>query len=45
VSYQTCSVWFAPEVGRATKYERRTFNRARRLLEHKQYELVSYKLQ
>jgi hypothetical protein len=45
VSYQTYSVWFAPEVGRAIKYERRTFNRGLRLLEHEQYELVSYKLQ
>jgi hypothetical protein len=45
VSYQTYSVWFAPEVGRAIKYERRTYNRVRTLLEHEQYELVSYKLQ
>jgi hypothetical protein len=45
VSYQTVSVWFAPEVGRAIKYERRTYNRVRTLLEHEQYELVSYKLQ
>lgn len=45
VSYQTYSVWFAPEVGRAIKYERRTYNRGRRLLEHEQYELVSYRLQ
>ncbi len=43
-SYQTYSVWFVPEVGRAVKYERRTFNRARRLLEHEQYELMSYRL-
>lgn len=45
VAYQTYSIWFAPEVSRAVKYERRTYNRARRLLEHEQYELVSYKLQ
>ena len=45
VSSQTYSVWFAPEVGRAIKYERRTYNRVRRLLDHEQYELVSYKLQ
>lgn len=45
VAYQTYTVWFAPEIGRAIKYERRTFNRVRRLLDHEQYELVSYKLQ
>ena len=45
VAYQTYTVWFAPEVGRAIKYERRTYNRVRRLLEHEQYQLVSYKLQ
>jgi hypothetical protein len=43
-SYQTYSIWFVPEIGRAVKYERRTFNRGRRLLEHEQYELVSYQL-
>lgn len=43
-SYQSYAIWFAPEIGRAVKYERRTFNRARRLLEHEQYELVSYQL-
>jgi hypothetical protein len=43
-SYQTYSVWFVPEIGRAVKYERRTFNRGRRLLEHEQYELLSYQL-
>jgi hypothetical protein len=44
VSYQTYTVWFVPEIGRAVKYERRTFNRVRRLLDHEQYELVSYRL-
>jgi len=43
-SYQTYSVWFVPEIGRAIKYERRTYNRGRRLLEHEQYELMSYRL-
>ena len=43
-SYQTYSIWFVPELGRAVKYERRTFNRGRRLLEHEQYELLSYQL-
>ena len=43
-SYQTYSIWFVPEVGRAVKYERRTYNRAQRLLDHEQYELVSYEL-
>jgi hypothetical protein len=43
-SYQTYSIWFVPEVGRAVKYERRTYNRGRRLLDHEQYELVSYQL-
>ena len=43
-SYQTYSVWFVPEIGRAVKYDRRTFNRGRRMLEHEQYELVSYQL-
>jgi hypothetical protein len=37
-------VWFVPEIGRAVKYERRAYNRSRRLLEHEQYELVSYNL-
>jgi hypothetical protein len=37
-------VWFVPEIGRAIKYERRTYNRGRRLLDHEQYELVSYQL-
>jgi hypothetical protein len=41
-AYQTYSVWFVPEIGRAIKYERKTFNRVRRLLEHEQYELLSY---
>ena len=40
----TYAVWFVPEIGRAVKYERRTFNRASRMLEHEQYELVSYNL-
>jgi len=44
VSQLTYSIWYVPEVGRAVKYERRTFNRAARLLEHEQYELVSYQL-
>jgi hypothetical protein len=43
-AYQTYTIWFVPEVGREVKYERRTYNRARRLLEHEQYELQSYKL-
>lgn len=43
-SYQTYSVWFVPEIGRAVKYDRRTFNRGRRMLEHEQYELISYQL-
>lgn len=43
-SYQTYSIWFVPEVGRAVKYERRTYNRGHRLLDHEQYELVSYQL-
>ena len=43
-SYQTYSVWYVPEVGRAVKYERRTYNRGRRLLDHEQYELLSYQL-
>lgn len=43
-AYQTYSVWFVPEVGRAVKYVRHTYNRARRLLDHEQYELVSYQL-
>lgn len=43
-SFQTYSVWFVPEVGRAVKYVRRTFNRARVLLDHEQYELVSSQL-
>lgn len=43
-SYQTYSIWFVPEVGRAVKYVRRTYNRAQRLLDHEQYELVSYEL-
>lgn len=43
-SYQTYSIWFVPEIGRAVKYERRTYNRGRRLLEHEQYELMSYRL-
>ena len=42
--YQTCTIWFVPDVGRAVKYERRTYNRARLLLDHEQYELVSYEL-
>ena len=41
-AYQAYSIWFVPEIGRAVKYERRTYNRVRRLLEHEQYELVSY---
>jgi hypothetical protein len=44
VSSQAYSVWFVPEIGRAIKYERRTYNRGRRLLDHEQYELVSYEL-
>jgi hypothetical protein len=43
-SQQAYSIWFVPEIGRAVKYERRSFNRARRLLEHEQYELLSYRL-
>jgi hypothetical protein len=43
-AYQTYVVWFAPEVGRSVKYVRRTYNRARSLLDHEQYELVSYQL-
>jgi hypothetical protein len=43
-AYQTYTVWFVPEVGRAVKYVRRTFNRARSLLDHEQYELMSYQL-
>jgi hypothetical protein len=43
-SQQSYSIWFVPEIGRAVRYERRSFNRARRLLEHEQYELVSYQL-
>ncbi len=43
-SYQAYSVWFVPEIGRAVKYDRRTYNRVRRLLDHEQYELVSYQL-
>jgi hypothetical protein len=43
-SYQTYSIWFVPEIGRAVKYERRTYNRGRRILEHEQYELMSYQL-
>lgn len=42
-SYQQYAIWFVPEIGRAVKYERRTYNRARRLLEHERYELVSYR--
>jgi hypothetical protein len=41
---QRYAVWYVPEVGRAVKYERRVFNRVARLLEHEQYELVSYQL-
>ena len=41
---QTYSIWFVPEIGRAVKYVRRTFNRAQLLLDHEQYELVSYEL-
>jgi hypothetical protein len=40
----TYAIWFVPEIGRAVKYDRRTFNRALRLLDHEQYELVSYQL-
>jgi hypothetical protein len=40
----TYAIWYVPEIGRAVKYDRRTFNRASRLLEHEQYELVSYQL-
>ena len=40
-AYQTYAIWFVPEVGRAVKYVRRTYNRVV-LLEHEQYELVSY---
>ena len=43
-AYQTYTIWYAPEVGREVKYERRTYNRARRLLEHEQYELQRYQL-
>jgi hypothetical protein len=43
-AYQTYSVWFVPEIGRAVKYERRSYNRGRRILEHEQYELLSYSL-
>jgi hypothetical protein len=43
-SRMTYAVWYVPEIGRAVKYDRRTFNRASRLLEHEQYELVSYQL-
>jgi hypothetical protein len=43
-AYQTYTIWFVPEVGRAVKYVRRTYNRARFLLDHEQYELVSYQL-
>jgi hypothetical protein len=43
-AYQTYSIWFVPELGRAVKYERRTYNRVRRLLDHEQYELISYQL-
>ena len=42
-AYQTYTIWFVPDVGREVKYERRIYNRARRLLEHEQYELQSYK--
>jgi hypothetical protein len=38
------SVWYVPEIGRAVKYDRRTYNRGARLLGHEQYELVSYQL-
>jgi hypothetical protein len=43
-SRMTYVIWYVPEIGRAVKYDRRTFNRASRLLEHEQYELVSYQL-
>jgi len=43
-AYQTYSIWFVPALGRAVKYERRTYNRVRRPLDHEQYELVSYQL-
>ena len=43
-AYQTYTIWFVPDVGREVKYERRIYNRARRLLEHEQYELQSYRL-
>jgi hypothetical protein len=43
-SRMTYAIWYVPEIGRAVKYDRRTFNRASRLLEHEQYELVSYQL-
>ena len=43
-SRMTYAIWYVPEIGRAVKYDRRTFNRASRLLEHEQYELVSYNL-
>jgi hypothetical protein len=43
-SRMTYSIWYVPEIGRAVKYDRRTFNRASRLLEHEQYELLSYQL-
>ena len=43
-SRMTYAIWFVPEIGRAVKYERRTFNRGLRQLDHEQYELVSYQL-
>jgi hypothetical protein len=43
-AYQTYTIWFVPQLGRAVKYERRTYNRVRRPLDHEQYELISYQL-
>ncbi|MES2563640.1 MAG: TIR domain-containing protein [Pseudomonadota bacterium] len=41
-TYQAYSIWYVSEVGRAVKYVRRTYNRARVMLDHEQYELVTY---
>jgi hypothetical protein len=43
-SHFSYAIWYVPEIGRAVKYDRRSFNRAARLIEHEQYELLSYQL-
>lgn len=44
IAQQVYSIWFAPEIGRLVKYNRKTYNRVLNLRDNEEYELISYNL-